>query len=147
MKEIKMLLNSDQLHAIMQSGSDSVVSTILSGVVLGKDHRYADDGVWWGRHLGFTNALTQVLVFLRDKGELDLTPSIYFKYLSFDELENLVFGEYQKIEGFDVASEGLKHYFSTLPGWEVSKIGVQSEKTVELHGYISMYLDKALRDL
>lgn len=132
-------------YNIMSSAADSMLIEVLSGMVAGQNGGKGD--VWQDRCLAFVAALTQPLVFLRNKGVIDLGPTTYVKYLSLDALEDLAFGEYQKIEGFDVVSEGLRGYFNTLPGWTASKKGKQSEKTLEQHGYITMQLTKVFNDL
>lgn len=130
---------------IMSSASDAMLIEVISGMV---SNDSAGKDVWEGRCLALVAALTRPLVFLRNKGQIDLSPSTYINYLELSVLEDLAFGnKTNSIKGFKGSAAALLSYFSTLPGWLPSKKGRQEQKTLEQHGYITMQLTRVFNDL
>ncbi|UXI68329.1 TraM recognition domain-containing protein [Tahibacter amnicola] len=106
------------------------------------------DGMWKGRAIMFVAALTRPLVFLRDKGFINLSPDKYLEYFELHVIETLVWehdGRYG--EGFDAIVAPLRSYLLTLPGYQRGKVKKQEQKTLEQHGFIVMQLTRIFNDL
>lgn len=104
--------------------------------------------MWKGRAISFVSALTRPLVYMRDKGFINLSPEKYLEYFELNVIEELVWehnGRYGEM--FDVILAPLKNYLITLPGYQQSKKKKQDTKTLEQHGYIVMQLTRTFNDL
>lgn len=111
-----------------------------------------DSGVggdmWKGRAISFVAALTRPLVYLRDKGFINLAPENYLDYFELNSIEELVWEHKGKYgEMFDVVCAPLRSYLLTLPGYQKNKIKKQETKTLEQHGFIVMQLTRIFNDL
>lgn len=104
--------------------------------------------MWKGRAISFVAALTRPLVYLRDKGYLNLAPEIYLDYFELSSIEELVWSHGGKYgETFDVVCAPLRSYLLTLPGYNDKKKKNQETKTLEQHGFIVMQLTRIFNDL
>jgi len=104
--------------------------------------------MWKGRAISFVAALTRPLVYLRDKGHINLSPEKYLEYFELNVIEELVWEHKGKYgEMFDMIVAPLRSYLVTLPGYQKSKIKKQDTKTLEQHGYIVMQLTRIFNDL
>ena len=104
--------------------------------------------MWKGRAISFVAALTRPLVFLRDKGYINLAPESYLEYFELNAIEELVWEHKGKYgETFDVVCAPLRSYLLTLPGYQKNKIKKQETKTLEQHGFIVMQLTRIFNDL
>jgi len=104
--------------------------------------------MWKGRAISFVAALTRPLIYLRDKGYINLSPEKYLEYFELNIIEDLVWehkGKYGDM--FDVIVAPLRSYLTTLPGYQKTKIKKQETKTLEQHGYIIMQLTRIFNDL
>lgn len=104
--------------------------------------------MWKGRAISFVAALTRPLVYLRDKGYINLAPESYLDYFELNAIEELVWEHKGKYgEMFDVVCAPLRSYLLTLPGYQKNKIKKQETKTLEQHGFIVMQLTRIFNDL
>jgi len=104
--------------------------------------------MWKGRAISFVAALTRPLIYLRDKGYINLSPEKYLEYFELNVIEELVWehnGKYGDM--FDVIVAPLRSYLVTLPGYQKAKMKEQETKTLEQHGYIVMQLTRIFNDL
>jgi len=104
--------------------------------------------MWKGRAISFVAALTRPLIYLRDKGYINLSPDKYLEYFELNVIEELVWeheGKYGNM--FDVIVAPLRSYLVTLPGYQKTKPKRQEMKTLEQHGYIVMQLTRIFNDL
>lgn len=104
--------------------------------------------MWKGRAISFVAALTRPLIYLRDKGYVNLSPEKYLEYFELNVIEELVWehnGKYGDM--FDVIVAPLRSYLVTLPGYQKTKMKKQETKTLEQHGYIVMQLTRIFNDL
>lgn len=104
--------------------------------------------MWKGRAISFVAALTRPLVYLRDKGFLNLAPETYLDYFELNAIEGLVWEHNGKYgEMFDQVLAPLRAYLLTLPGYQRNKVKKQETKTLEQHGFIVMQLTRIFNDL
>jgi len=104
--------------------------------------------MWKGRAISFVAALTRPLIYMRDKGYINLSPEKYLEYFELNVIEELVWehnGKYGDM--FDVIVAPLRSYLVTLPGYQKSKLKKQEQKTLEQHGFIVMQLTRIFNDL
>jgi hypothetical protein len=121
------------------------------------------DDMWKGRAIAFLGGLIKPLVFLRDRGEILLSGDLIRSYFDLPMLERFVYDEEDTWKGgikrpkgyfsktygklWDVVIRPLKAFMVTIPGYDVSKLGKQEQKTLEQHGYITMQLARLFGDL
>lgn len=104
--------------------------------------------MWKGRAISFVASLTRPLIYLRDKGYINLSPEKYLEYFELNVIEELVWEHNGKYgEMFDIIVAPLRSYLVTLPGYQKSKIKKQEQKTLEQHGFIVMQLTRIFNDL
>lgn len=133
---------------IMADNSAGMLIEILSGML--DASKGGNDAMWVGRAVTFVAAVTNVLVFLRNKGEIELSPSVFLSYMELAEIERLVENEsyLRKYPEFSQVAYALRQYLLTLPGYVSGRTpGNQSDKTNEQFGYITMQLTRAFNDL
>lgn len=108
-----------------------------------------------GRALGLTFAITPVLCYLRDHGQMRLDSATFIQCLNFASLESLVSRRALVFDGheygiddpaFDALLLPLTAYLKMLPAY-CEQATAQCETTVEHHGYIQMQLAHAVRTL
>lgn len=128
---------------IMSSTSAGMLIELLSGMLDGD----GGDDMWKGRAIAFIAAITRPLTYLRDSGDIELSPSKYMDYMELAEVERLVYEQASLYPGFDVVLEPLRGYLTTLPGYDTTKKMQQAQETNEQFGYITMQLTRAINDL
>ena len=103
--------------------------------------------MWKSRAIAFIGALTQPLVFLRDKQEIELSPATYIDYMELQRLS----GSFMTINTITMALKKsikpLRSYLTTLPGYNQNLIGNQAQQTNEQFGYITMQMTRSINDL
>lgn len=129
---------------IMSSTSAGMLIELLSGMLDGDG---GGDDMWKGRAIAFIAAITRPLTYLRDTGDIELSPSKYMDYMELAEVERLVYEQASLYPGFDVVLEPLRGYLTTLPGYDSTKKMQQAQETNEQFGYITMQLTRAINDL
>lgn len=129
---------------IMSATSAGMLIELLSGML---DDSGGGGDMWKGRAIAFIAALTRPLTYLRDKGDIDLSPSKYMEYMELPELERLVYENEYNHSGFDEVLKPLRGYLVTLPGYDSNKRFNQETTTLEQFGYITMQLTRAINDL
>lgn len=97
------------------------------------------DGVMWReRAISLMNAIINSLAWLRDAHGEPLTISKIRTYLVLPDLINLSDRLKAMIDApSDIVSE-LDFYLASLPGYRADKGAVQSQTTLDQHGYLSM---------
>ncbi len=131
----------------------NMMGNISSGMLIELIVALLDDSggggdMWKGRAISFVAALTRPLVYMRDKGYINLSPEEYLGYFELNVLEELVWehnGKYGEL--FDVIVAPLRSYLLTLPGYQKAKAKKQETKTLEQHGFIVMQLTRTFNDL
>lgn len=129
---------------IMSSTSAGMLIELLSGMLDGDG---GGDDMWKGRAIAFIAALTRPLTYLRDAGDIELSPSVYMEYMELTEVERLVYEKADMYPGFDVVLQPLRDYLVTLPGYDTTKKMQQAQETNEQFGFITMQLTRAINDL
>lgn len=130
---------------IMSSSSDSMLIEIISGMVSSSE---TGADMWEGRCLAFVAALTRPLVFMRNRGLIDLAASTYMEHMELAVVEELVFGNHpEESKGIDRTLDALKTFLISLPGYQQAKKGRQDQKTNEQFGFIAMQLTRVFNDL
>lgn len=137
------------------SGSSSMLSQLITSLMPNSGGG-SDGDMWKGRAIAFTEALMRALVYLRDEGYLKLDAASIRRYFTLDALEGLVDSEYinysgsvqKTVKDIPIAVlDPLINYLATLPGYQKSKKGKQSDRTYEQHGYITMQLTRIFGSL
>lgn len=131
----------------------NMMGNISSGMLIELIVALLDDSggggdMWKGRAISFVAALTRPLVYMRDKGFINLSPEEYLSYFELNVLEELVWehnGKYGEL--FDTIVAPLRSYLMTLPGYQKAKAKKQETKTLEQHGFIVMQLTRTFNDL
>lgn len=141
-KQLDKVTNNMNLMANTSSGM------LIELIVSMMDDSGGGGDMWKGRAISFVAALTRPLIFLRDKGFINLSPEKFLEYFELNVIEELVWehnGKYGEI--FDVIVAPLRSYLTTLPGYQKSKAKKQEQKTLEQHGFIVMQLTRIFNDL
>lgn len=141
-KQLDKVTNNMNLMAGTSSGM------LIELIVSLMDDSGGGGDMWKGRAISFVAALTRPLIYLRDKGYMNLSPEKYLEYFELNVIEELVFehnGRYGEL--FDVIVAPLRSYLVTLPGYQKSKLKKQEQKTLEQHGFIVMQLTRIFNDL
>ena len=131
---------------LMSNTSDQMLIELLNNLL----DSSGGDEMWKGRAMTFIASLTVVLVYLRDNGFIQLSPTTYIKYLELSALEELIFehdGKYG--EQFSIISESLKNYITTLPAYKnLPRFRKrQDADTMKQHGFIVMQLTRCFNEL
>jgi intracellular multiplication protein IcmO len=135
---------TNNMNLMANSSSGMLVEFIVSMM----DDSGGGGDMWKGRAISFVAALTRPLIYLRDKGYLNLSPEKYLEYFEINVIEELVWEHNGKYgEMFDVIVAPLRSYLVTLPGYQKTKIKKQEQKTLEQHGFIVMQLTRIFNDL
>lgn len=133
----------------------NMMGNTSSGMLIELIVSLMDDGggggdMWKGRAISFVAALTRPLIYMRDKGYINLSPEKYLEYFELNVLEELVWEHNGKYGvDFDMVAAPLRTYLLTLPGYQNTKEKrkKQDQKTLEQHGYIVMQLTRIFNDL
>jgi intracellular multiplication protein IcmO len=138
----------DKVTNTMNMMSNTSSGMLIELIVSAMDDAGGGGDMWKGRAISFVASLTRPLVFLRDKGYINLSPEKYLEYFELNVIEELVWEHHGKYgEIFDVIVAPLRSYLITLPGYQKSKLKKQDQKTLEQHGFIVMQLTRIFNDL
>lgn len=129
---------------LMLNTSSGMLIELLSGLLDGDG---GSDDMWKSRAIAFIGALTQPLVFLRDKQEIELAPATYIDFMELPEIERFVYDNKYDYDGFEEIIKPLRSYLTTLPGYNQNLIGNQAQQTNEQFGYITMQMTRSINDL
>lgn len=129
---------------LMLNTSSGMLIELLSGLLDGDG---GSDDMWKSRAIAFIGALTQPLVFLRDRQEIELAPATYIDFMELPEIERFVYDNKYTYEGFEEIIKPLRSYLTTLPGYNQNLIGNQAQQTNEQFGYITMQMTRSINDL
>ena len=139
---------SDKMTNTLNIMGNTSSGMLIETIVALMDSGGTNTDMWKGRAISFVAALTRPLVYLRDKGHLNLSPEKYIEYFELTVIENLVWehdGRYGDL--FDTIVAPLRAYLLTLPGYNRERLKKQDSKTLEQHGYITMQLTRIFNDL
>ncbi|MCL2875779.1 MAG: TraM recognition domain-containing protein [Betaproteobacteria bacterium] len=139
---------SDKMTNTLNIMGNTSSGMLIETIVALMDSGGTNTDMWKGRAISFIAALTRPLVFLRDKGYMNLSPEKYLEHFELAVIEDLVWnhnGRYSDL--FDMIVAPLRAYLLTLPGYSKEKIKKQDSKTLEQHGYITMQLTRIFNDL
>lgn len=135
---------TNNLNIMGNTSSGMLIELIVSLM----DDSGGGGDMWKGRAISFVASLTRPLIYLRDKGYINLSPEKYLEYFELNVIEELVWEHNGKYgEMFDIIVAPLRSYLVTLPGYQKSKIKKQEQKTLEQHGFIVMQLTRTFNDL
>lgn len=129
---------------LMLNTSSGMLIELLTGLLDGDG---GSDDMWKSRAIAFIGALTQPLVFLRDKQEIELSPATYIDFMELPEIERFVYDNKYNYDGFEEVIKPLRSYLTTLPGYNRNLIGNQAQQTNEQFGYITMQMTRSINDL
>lgn len=129
---------------LMLNTSSGMLIELLSGLLDGDG---GSDDMWKSRAIAFIGALTQPLVFLRDRQEIELAPATYIDFMELPEIERFVYDNKYSYDGFEEIIKPLRSYLTTLPGYNQNQIGNQAQQTNEQFGYITMQMTRSINDL
>ena len=129
---------------LMLNTSSGMLIELLTGLLDGDG---GSDDMWKSRAIAFIGALTQPLVFLRDKQEIELAPATYIDFMELPEIERFVYDNKYNYDGFEEVIKPLRSYLTTLPGYNRNLIGNQAQQTNEQFGYITMQMTRSINDL
>lgn len=116
-------------------GSGSITELFVRCIL---EHEDEDADMWKGRAISMGSSLFMALVYLRDTGEIQLTPDVIRHYLMFDNFVSL----YKREDLPKHVHAALKAYLFNLPEFELDK--KPTDTTLEMHGYLQMQYTKAL---
>lgn len=135
--------NTNTFNLMLNTSSGMLVE-LLTGLLDGDG---GSDDMWKSRAIAFIGALTQPLVFLRDKQEIELSPATYIDFMELPEIERFVYDNKYNYDGFEEVIKPLRSYLTTLPGYNRNLIGNQAQQTNEQFGYITMQMTRSINDL
>ncbi len=99
--------------------------------------------IWKGRAVALITALSRALVFLRDRGLLELNAGSIRDHLNLRWIINLANPElFPQIP--EDARNGVRGYLASLPGYQEEKGYKQSQTVQDHHGFLFMQLTRAL---
>lgn len=102
------------------------------------EHEDEDADMWKGRAIIIGSSLFMALVYLRDTGEIQLTPEVIREYLMFDNFVSL----YKRTDLPPHIHAALHAYLFNLPEFDLDK--KPTDTTLENHGYLQMQYTKVL---
>lgn len=130
---------------LMANTAASTLIELLSGLL---PETGSGDGMWQERAITFISSLTKVLCYLRDIGEINLSPESFIEYTELAKVEELVWEHNGKFgKEFEIVASSLRTYLSSLAGYQKSKIKRQPEEPSKQHGFIVMQLTSSLNTL
>ena len=143
---------TNNMNIMGNTSSGMLIELIVS---LMDDSGGTNGDMWKGRAISFVAALTRVLVYLRDRGVITLSPGRFIEYFEIAEVYRLAYehnGRYG--DRFEEVVGQLKTYLISLPGFRAPGAGGGAsdapkfdQKTLEQHGYIIMQLTRIFTDL
>jgi intracellular multiplication protein IcmO len=138
----------DKMTNTMNLMSNTSSGMLIELIVSLLDDSGGSGDMWKGRAISFVASLTRPLIYLRDKGFINLSPEKYIEYFELNVIEELVWehnGKYGDM--FDVIVAPLRAYLLSVPGYQKAKMKKQEQKTLEQHGFIVMQLTRIFNDL
>lgn len=100
--------------------------------------RLSGEDMWDGRAISCSSAICNVVVYLRDKGELNLTVDSFYQCFNLDVICRWL----NNSEIPNEVKKGLLQYVCTIPGYQRNGVK-QSDMVLEQHGYVTMLLFKS----
>lgn len=142
-KKIIDAIHSQDINQLMGSMSSVELITLL-GSTINKQTKSA----WNDQTLCLISALTPILVYLRDIGEIQLSPQTYMEYLELSKIEALVFDHNGQFgPKFDAKIETLKTYIINLPSYNPDLRGNQPKSALEQHGFNCLVMSQIFSEL
>lgn len=107
-----------------------------------------DDGGWRGRAIAYIGALTRPLVYLNDKGHINLSPATYIEYFDLNKVDELAYESTMYGEDFEIIVEPLRSFLVSLGGgYSKTQKGQHTATAIEQFGYVIQQLTRAFNDL
>ena len=107
-----------------------------------------DEGGWRGRAIAYIGALTRPLVYLNDKGFINLSPATYIEYFDLNKVDELAYESTMYGEDFDIIVRPLRSFLVSLGGgYTETEKGQHTATAVEQFGYVIQQLTRAFNDL
>lgn len=129
------------------TGTSSTIAELFTGLMSGGGPGSGGDDMWAGRARSFITALVRVLVWMRDRGEINMYIDEIRDHFELGKLAKLV-GRKDVPDG---VMAGLKNYVVNLPGMDDNTLKslqagrqIQSQTVYEQHGYITMQLTETM---
>lgn len=98
-----------------------------------------DANFWKGRAVSFASSILMALVYMRDTGEIKLTPNTIRDSLILDNVLKLYYREDFPTH----IHSAIKSYLFALPAFNIN-LDKQSDSTYEMHGYLQMQFTRVL---
>lgn len=107
-----------------------------------------DEGGWRGRAIAYIGALTRPLIYLNDKGHINLSPATYIEYFDLNKVDELAYESTMYGEDFEIIVEPLRAFLVSLGGgYSKTQKGQHTTTAVEQFGYVIQQLTRAFNDL
>lgn len=129
--------NLNNISINFDTMSSGAITELFVKLIL--DNEDDDALMWSGRAISMGSCLFMALVYLRNIGEIKLSPKIIREYLIFDNFIKL----YHRTDFPKHIHAALKSYLYSLPQFN-EFIDKQNDTFLENHGYLQMQYIKAL---
>ena len=134
-------LKSNTLNPFADGASDN-----LTQMIAGLMADSGGDGMWKGRAVAMLTGVVKALVWLRDKGELDLNVGVIREYMALKNIISLA-----SVKDWPNLPQDIRlsvmSYLTSLPGYQESKGTSQSPTTLDQHGYLEMQFSQIFGSL
>jgi intracellular multiplication protein IcmO len=125
------------------TGSPDALTRLAVGLLDWTGHEGA---MWQPRAEELAAGLLGALAWMRDRGEIDLTPGSLRDHLNLRAIVGLASGD--SAPGLpDGIRAGLARYLESLPGYNPERGVRQAQLTLDHHGYLEMQFTKVLGSL
>ena len=135
-------LRSNTLNPFSTGTSDSLSQLIISLM----EDSGNEGAMWKGRAAAMFTGVMRALVWLRDKGRIDLNVSVIRDHLSIAAIIDLADPE-KHTDMPKPIRKSINAYLNSLPSFSEGKKYDQSQSTNDQHGYLEMQFTKILGSL
>ncbi len=135
-------LRSNTLNPFSTGSSDSLSQLIISLM----EETGNEGAMWKGRASAMFTGVMRALVWLRDKGSIDLNVSEIRDHLNMAAIIDLADPE-KHTDMPKPIRKSINAYLNSLPSFNEEKKYEQSQSTVDQHGYLEMQFTKILGSL
>ena len=135
-------LRSNTLNPFSTGTSDSLSQLIISLM----EETGNEGAMWKGRAAAMFTGVMRALVWLRDKGSIDLNVSVIRDHLNLQAIIDLADPE-KYADMPRPIRKSINSYLSSLPSFKLDSGYEQSQTTVDQHGYLEMQFTRILSSL
>ena len=135
-------VRSNTLNPFADGASDA-----LTQMIVGLMAEAGGDGAMWkGRAVAMLTGVIKALVWLRNKGELDLNVGTIREYMNLKNIISLASEKDRPSLPRDIRTS-VRAYLTSLPGFVESKGTAQAQTTLDQHGYLEMQFSQIFGSL